>query len=171
MTDRIRILEGDITELAVDAIVNSANNDLILGAGIAGAINRKGGPSIQRECDEHGTIKVGEAAATRGGNLKADYVIHAAAMRIAGKATTESIRAATNSALGIARDKFLRTVAFPALGAGIAGYPLDRCAEIMIREVLDFFVVNDTPETVIFCLYGQEAKKVFEKVYKGMSVK
>ena len=168
MNDRIKIVEGDITEMAVDAIVNAANNDLILGAGVAGAIARKGGPSIQRECDEHGSIKVGESAATRGGNLKADYVIHAAAMRLAGSATAESIRTATNSALGIARDKYLQTVAFPALGAGIAGFPLDKCAEIMIREVQDFMVVNDNPETIIFCLYSQEAKKVFEKVYEGM---
>jgi len=165
MTERIKIVEGDITELQVDAIVNAANNDLILGAGVAGAIAKKGGPSIQAECDRIGAIKVGEAAITKGGKLKADWVIHAAAMRIGENATETAIRAATNSALALARDKRLRTVAFPALGAGIAGFPLEECAKIMLKETLDFFIVNEYPETVVFCLWGAEARKVWEGVW------
>ncbi len=167
MDDRIKIVKGDITELQVDAIVNAANNDLILGSGVAGAIARKGGPSIQHECDEHGPIKIGEVAVTRGGNLKANWVIHAAVMSIGKPATSESIQSATNAALAIARDKFLQTVAFPALGTGVAGFPLDRCAEIMLKETMDFLEVNDKPATVIFCLFSDEAKRVFENVLKG----
>src|SRR6516162_10214732 len=88
LTDRILIKQGDLTEMDVDAIVNAANNDLILGAGVAGAIHRKGGESIQRECDEIGSIPIGYAAITGGGKLKARYVIHAASMGLGGVRTT-----------------------------------------------------------------------------------
>src|SRR6202007_3422696 len=88
LTDRIQIQQGDLTEMEVDAIVNAANNDLILGAGVAGAIARKGGESIQKECDEIGSIPVGFAAITGAGNLKARYVIHAASMGLGGMRTT-----------------------------------------------------------------------------------
>jgi len=169
MSDRIRIVEGDITALKVDAIVNAANNDLILGAGVAGAIARRGGPSIQTECDKIGAIKIGEAALTGGGNLPAKWVIHAAAMGLGRPATAEGIKNSTNASLALARDKRMSAVAFPALGTGIAGFPLEECAKIMIKETVDFFVVNDYPETVIFCLWGGEAYRTFLKqLIKGV---
>lgn len=167
MENRIKIIEGDITELNVDAIVNAANNELILGAGVAGAIARKGGPSIQAECDKIGHIKIGEAALTGGGQLNARWVIHAAAMGFGQKATAESIKSATNASLSIARDKKIKTAAFPALGTGVSGFPMEECARIMLGETKDFLIVNDYPETVIFCLWGEEAKGVWEK---GMGV-
>ena len=95
MHTKIRFIKGDITDMAVDAIVNAANNDLILGAGVAGAIRRKGGPRIEEECERLGPIAVGEAAVTTGGNLKALYVIHAASMTLGGKTTADSLRLAT----------------------------------------------------------------------------
>jgi O-acetyl-ADP-ribose deacetylase (regulator of RNase III) len=164
---RISIAEGDITELAVDAIVNAANNDLQLGAGVAGAIRRKGGPSIQEECDRIGRIKVGESALTGGGNLKAKFVIHAAAMGFGYPATAESIRSATKTSLEIARDKKLHTIAFPALGTGVSGFPMDECAEIMLNETAKFLKANEYPKEVVFCLWGEEAEGVWrEKLLK-----
>src|SRR5579859_4884339 len=137
LTDRIQIQQGDITEMAVDAIVNAANNDLLLGAGVAGAIARKGGESIQKECNEVGSIPVGFAAITGGGNLKARYVIHAASMGLGGVRTTaKTLQTATAHALRLAMERELKTIAFPAVGTGVAGFRMDQCAEIMLREAV-----------------------------------
>src|SRR5271155_6175930 len=132
--DRIKIIEGDLTEMDVDAIVNAANNDLQLGGGVAGAIRRKGGPEIQKECDDVGPVPVGGAAITTGGNLKARYVVHAASMQLGGLTSAQSLRSSTAHALRIAAQKELKTIAFPAVGTGIAGFPMRECAEIMLRE-------------------------------------
>ncbi|MBC8276815.1 MAG: macro domain-containing protein [FCB group bacterium] len=168
MKERILIVEGDLTELDADAIVNAANNELILGSGVAGAISRRGGASIQEECDQLGPIKIGEAAVTRGGNLKADWVIHAASMGFTTPTTPDSLRSSTVASLKIAQDKYLNSVAFPALGTGVSGFSMRGCAEIMLRETLDFLEVNEYPETVIFCLYGDKAKRIFEETLRNM---
>src|SRR5690349_17371068 len=121
MTEII-ITQGDITDADVDAVVNAANNDLQLGGGVAGAIRRKGGPSIQDECNGIGTIPLGEAAITGGGTLKAKYVIHAASMQLGGRTTAEALEASTRNCLVRAEEKKLRSIAFPAIGTGIAGF-------------------------------------------------
>src|SRR6201997_2905160 len=138
-TDRIEIRQGDLTEMDVGAIVNAANNDLHLGGGVAGAIRRKGGPQIQAECNEIGTIPVGGAAITSGGNLKARHVIHAASMQLGGQTTAHALRSSTAHSLRIAAQQGLKTIAFPAVGAGIAGFPMRECAEIMLREAEKHF--------------------------------
>src|ERR1700719_3192133 len=112
LANRIEILQGDLTEMNTDAIVNAANNDLQLGGGVAGAIRRKGGPKIQAECDEIGTIPVGGAAITSGGNLKARFVIHAASMELGGKTSAHALRSSTAHALRIAAQNGLRSIAF-----------------------------------------------------------
>ncbi|RPJ75178.1 MAG: hypothetical protein EHM24_04770, partial [Acidobacteria bacterium] len=134
MSGRIAIVEGDLTAQSVDAIVNAANSQLVLGAGVAGAIRARGGPSIQAECDAHGPIEVGGAALTGAGALPARHVIHAATMPPGGAASETSVRSAMRSALELAAQRGLKSVAVPALGAGIAGFPLQRCAEILIEE-------------------------------------
>src|SRR5579872_6525402 len=111
--DKIRISQGDLTESALDAIVNAANNDLVLGAGVAGAIRRKGGPAIQEECDRIGSIPLGEAAITSGSNLRARYVIHAASMHLGGNTTAENLEASTRNALLRAEEKKIRSIASP----------------------------------------------------------
>src|SRR5258708_16549600 len=134
LAERILIQQGDLTEMETDAIVNAANNDLILGGGVAGAIRRKGGEQIQRECDVIGSIPIGYAAITAGGKLKARFVIHAASMALGGKTTADSLRHSAAHSLRIANERGLKTIAFPAVGTGIAGFPLKDCAEIMLRE-------------------------------------
>ena len=106
--ERIEIRQGDLTEMDIDAIVNAANNDLQLGGGVAGAIRRKGGPRIQAECDEIGTIPVGGAAITSGGNLKARHVIHAASMQLGGETSAQSLRSSTAHSLRIAAQNGLQ---------------------------------------------------------------
>src|SRR6202040_2488051 len=113
LTDRIQIQQGDLTEMDVDAIVNAANNDLFLGAGVAGAIARRGGESIQRECDEIGSIPVGYAAITGGGKLKARHVIHAASMGLGSLTTAETLRGSTAQALGLVAAPGPETIARP----------------------------------------------------------
>jgi O-acetyl-ADP-ribose deacetylase (regulator of RNase III) len=121
--DRIEIIEGDLTEMDVDAIVNAANNDLQLGGGVAGAIRRKGGPEIQKECDDIGQVPVGGAAITTGGKLKARFVIHAASMQLGGKTSPHSLRSSTAHSLRIAAQKGLKTIAFPAVGRASRDFP------------------------------------------------
>src|ERR1700733_4245528 len=108
--DRIQIIEGDLTEMDVDAIVNAANNDLQLGGGVAGAIRRKGGDAIQKECDAIGSIPIGGAAITTGGKLRARYVIHAASMQLGGTTTPRALRSSTAHALRIAAERGLRSI-------------------------------------------------------------
>ena len=169
LADRIEILQGDLTEMGVDAIVNAANNDLQLGGGVAGAIRRKGGSAIQAECDEIGTIPVGGAAITTGGDLKARYVIHAASMQLGGRTEALALRSSTAHALRIAAQKGLRTIAFPAVGTGIAGFPMRDCAEIMLTEVARHFEQPTTLEKVSFVLFDQEALRTFKRAFAAMN--
>ena len=159
---RIVILSGDLVEQYVDAIVNAANNDLALGAGVAGAIRRRGGPAIQRECDEHGAIRVGEAAITGGGNLPARYVIHAASMGLGGVTTSHALRSSMDHAFRLARENGVRTIAIPAVGTGVAQFPMDECAIIMAGCLRGALILGWAPEEVRFVLFGEAAKGAFE---------
>ncbi|WP_457633085.1 macro domain-containing protein [Oceanithermus desulfurans] len=143
----IRIAKGDITTFDGDAIVNAANDRLILGSGVAGAIRRKGGPAIQEECDRHGPIRVGEAAVTGAGRLPVKYVIHAAVLG-SEPASYDSVRRATRAALEKARELGLRAVAFPLLGTGVGGLDTGEVARIMIQEF------KDAPDDLEVTLYG-----------------
>ncbi len=170
MKGRIVLLEGDLTEQAVDAIVNAANSQLQLGAGVAGAIRTKGGPSIQAECDRIGEVAVGEAALTGAGELPARFVIHAAGMEPGGRASEESVRSAMRAALALAREHGCRTLAVPAIGAGIAGFSLQRCAEVLLEEAQKHLASETPLEEIRFVLFGEPAFRVFEMVNDAAKV-
>ena len=157
----VDVLQGDLTEQDVDAIVNAANNDLILGGGVAGAIARRGGPSIQAECRTIGTIEVGDAAITGGGQLRARFVVHAASMRLGGTTSADSLRRSTRRSLELASERGLRSIAFPAVGTGIAHFPLDECARIMLAEVVVHGTHPSSLTAVRFVLFGDEAEAAF----------
>jgi O-acetyl-ADP-ribose deacetylase len=164
---RIVILAGDLTEQDVDAIVNAANSDLVLGGGVAGAIRRKGGPSIQDECDAHGPVAVGEAAITGAGQLSARHVIHAASMALGGRTTSQTLSRAMTATFAIARQHAIETLAVPAVGTGIAGFPLDECARIMagcLRHAMD---EGWSPSEVRFVLYDEAALQAFEPPFRA----
>src|SRR6202790_3925446 len=166
---RIVIQQGDLTEMETDAIVNAANNDLILGAGVAGAIRRKGGEEIQSECDAIGSIPVGYAAITGGGKLKARYVIHAASMGLGGERTTaKSLRTSTAHALRLAAERGLQTMAFPAIGTGVSGFPMEECAEIMLDEAIEHLKKGSSIEKIYFVLFDAAAKEVFAREWKKL---
>ena len=168
ITDKIEIIRGDLTEMDADAIVNAANNDLLLGGGVAGAIRVKGGPSIQKECDAIGSIPVGGAAITGGGKLKARFVIHAASMSLGGSATAAALRGSTAHSLRIAAERGLKSIAFPAVGTGIAGFPMRECAEIMLREVVAHVQKPTSLEKVSLVLFDEAARAVFQQVWDEM---
>lgn len=166
--EKIILEQGDLTEAKVDAIVNAANNDLELGGGVAGAIRRKGGPAIQEECNRIGPIKIGEAAVTTGGQLKARYVIHAASMRLGGRTTAESLRNSTRNSFERAKEKGVKSLAFPAVGTGVAGFPLRECAEIMLEEAVQHLKGNTSVEQVRFVLFDKKALEAFQKAWDKM---
>jgi O-acetyl-ADP-ribose deacetylase (regulator of RNase III) len=152
---RIDVAEGDISAFGGDAVVNAANNHLVLGSGVAGAIRTRGGPTIQAECDAfirgNGPLAVGDAAITRGGDLPASFVVHAAAMGDS-PPTVESIRSSTRRALQLAAERGVRTMAFPVLGSGVGGFSFDDSARIMIEELREHGRAFSLPETVV--IYG-----------------
>ncbi len=161
---KITMRKGDLTDADADAIVNAANNELMLGGGVAGAIRVKGGPAIQHECDRIGPIAVGEAAITGAGQLRARHVIHAASMRL-GESTSEmNLRAATRNSLKRANENSLKTIAFPAIGTGIAGFPIERCAQVMLEEVRAHLENPTTLERIDFVLFDRASLEVFERV-------
>ncbi|MFH0766194.1 MAG: macro domain-containing protein [Calditrichota bacterium] len=162
--DRISIVCGDITDEAVEAIVNAANTDLWLGAGVAGAIRRRGGPSIQKECEQHGPVELGGAVLTGGSDLPAKGVIHAAVMRLGEAPTAESIRSATLNSLRRASEQRFNTISFPALGTGVGGFGMEECARIMLSCVIDFWTNHEYPLMVRFVLFDQAGGEAFSKI-------
>src|SRR5580700_1285613 len=169
ISEKIILLQGDLTEMDVDAIVNAANNDLQLGGGVAGAIRRKGGEEIQRECDAIGSIPIGGAAITTGGRLRARFVIHAASMKPGGATTSRALRSSTAHALRIAAERGLRSIAFPAVGTGIAGFPIPECARIMLREAVEHLKKATSLEKIYFALFDAQALSEFEKARAEMA--
>jgi len=162
----VRVVEGDISTFQGDAVVNAANNHLRLGSGVAGALLKRGGGSIQDECDEivrkDGPLEVGEAAITGGGRLLARFVIHAAAMGDL-PVSPESIRNATRSSLELAEENGIRSIAFPILGTGVAGFPFDEAARIMVGTVRDFLESDHELETVVFYGYTPDQAAILRR--------
>ena len=160
---KINIIQGDITEQQVDAIVNAANNHLLLGTGVAGAIRIKGGPAIQEECTQKAPIPVGGAVETTAGNLKAKFVIHAAAMGMDFKTSPKIIAKATINSLQKAVELKLKSIAFPALGTGLGGFPVEECARIMLYGANKFLAENKSIKEVRFVLFDKASFDSFKK--------
>ena len=169
----IELVKGDITELEVDVIVNAANSRLKMGGGVAGAILRKGGWSIQEECDKIGYCPVGGAVITGAGRLKAKYVIHAVGPRMGGGDEDNKLRNATLNSLKLAEKHGIKSIAFPAISTGIFGFPKDRCAKIMLRAAVEYLRKASGIKRMIFCLYDDETYQIFseelERIRKEIS--
>ena len=159
----LELIQGDITEMDTEAIVNAANSALKLGGGVAGAIARKGGPLIQQECDRIGHCPVGGAVITSGGNLRARWVIHAVGPRMGEGDEDRKLRDATLNSLKLADSRGIASIAFPAISTGIFGYPLERCAQIMLSTTIEYLRGESKLERVVFCLYGERAYRAFEE--------
>ena len=165
----LELVEGDITAMETDAIVNAANERLAHGGGVAGVISRQGGPTIQRESDAwvraHGPVETGSAAITSGGQLKARYVIHAVGPVYASAArSAKPLASAVQSALALADEHGLTSIALPAISTGIFGYPMEEAAEVMLQAAIAYLEKQESGlERVVFCLYGQPAFDIFAR--------
>jgi O-acetyl-ADP-ribose deacetylase len=155
----VEVIEGDIAELDVDAVANAANNELWMGAGVAGAIKRAGGREIEAEAVAQGPIEVGEAVVTSGGSLKARNVIHGAVMGQDLQTNADLLRKTTRRVLEVADEVGARSLALPAFGTGVGGFPLDECAAIMVGEVSSY--ESRSLERVVFAVFGDEAEETF----------
>ena len=160
---KIEVYHGDITQLELDALVNAANNRLWMGGGVAGALKRAGGKEIEDEAVKKGPIPVGEAIVTGAGKLKAKYIIHAAVMAQDLKTDAEKIRQATKNSLVRFDELSIKSIAFPALGTGVGGFPLDECARIMISEVRQHSTRETGLKRVVFALYDWPAYQTFKQ--------
>jgi len=159
----IKIVQADITDLETDVIVNAANAQLILGGGVAGAIRRKGGSTIQEECNKIGGTFVGGAVITTGGNLKAKHVIHAVGPRMGEGDEDSKLTNAVLNSLKLMDEHGLKIIAFPAISTGIFGYPIDRCAKIMIFSAKKYLAGKTQITKVVFCLYSNSDYEVFNR--------
>ncbi len=159
----LELIEGDITEMTTDAIVNAANAQLVLGGGVAGAIRRRGGPEIQAACNKIGGTFVGGAVITTGGHLPAKYVIHAVGPHMGAGNEDEKLKSATLNSLKVADENHLKSLAFPAISTGIFGFPIGRCAEIMLSTTIDYLQDETKLEHVVFCLFDRESFDVFAR--------
>jgi O-acetyl-ADP-ribose deacetylase len=165
----IEVSEGDITELEVDAIANAANTELRHGGGVAGAIVRAGGRSIQEESDGLAPIGLGEAVATGAGELPARWVIHCATMNLGGPTSAEIIGDATDSALRVADELGARSLALVAFGTGVGGFPVTEAARIEVERVRRHVEAGSGLERIVFCVRGDEARRAFEAELNGRS--
>ncbi|MEE9324052.1 MAG: O-acetyl-ADP-ribose deacetylase [Dehalococcoidia bacterium] len=173
---KLSLAQGDITQQAVDAIVNAANSSLMGGGGVDGAIHRAGGPAILEECRQivaqHGRLPAGRAVITTGGNLRAKYVIHTVGPIWAGgkQGEADTLASAYRESLKLAAEKGLNSVAFPSISTGAYRYPLTEAAAIALREVAAFLRGSSTIEEVTFVLYEQRTYDSYAKTLKGMGV-
>jgi O-acetyl-ADP-ribose deacetylase (regulator of RNase III) len=167
----LELMQGDITDLDTDAIVNAANTALQLGGGVAGAIRRKGGPKIQEECNKIGGTYVGGAVITTGGNLKAKYIIHAVGPRLGEEHEDEKLKDATLNSLSLADKNNLKSLAFPAISTGIFGFPKDRCATIMLSTTIAYLEGPTKLEKVVYCLYDQNTLEIFKNTLQSLTHK
>ena len=158
---QIEVQQADITKLEVDAIANAANTELRHGGGVAGAISRAGGPSVQAESDERAPIGLGEAAETTAGEMPCRWVIHAATMVLGGPTSAEIIRSATASTLAKADELGSRSLALVAFGTGVGGFPIDEAARIEVEEVRRHLDQGSGLERVVFAVRGDEAEAAF----------
>lgn len=163
----LSVVDGDITQLEVDAIANAANNHLWMGAGVAGAIKRAGGEEIEREAVALGPIEVGDAVATGAGQLAARWVIHGAVMGQDLRTSGELIERTTARCLALADELGARTLALPAFGTGVGGFPVDECARIMVGVARGY--EPRSLEHVTFAVFGSDATRAFEAALGGSS--
>ena len=162
---QLEVVEGDITKLDVDAIANAANDHLWMGAGVAGAIKCAGGEEIEREAVAKGPIPVGEAVVTGAGSLRALWVVHGAVMGQNLRTSAEIVRRTTASCLRVADELGASSLALPAFGTGVGGFPLDECARLMVDEARRF--EPSSLRHIVFAVFGDDARRAFEAALSG----
>jgi len=166
INDRIEIIEGDITRLSVDAIVNAANTTLLGGGGVDGAIHRAAGKELLEECKTLGGCKTGQAKITRGYNLPAKWVIHTVGPVWNGgeRGEAQLLRSCYLESLKIAKERRFNSIAFPSISTGAYRYPRDEAANIAISTVIEFLKQNEFPVKVIFVSFDEENTEIYRRI-------
>jgi len=163
---RVELINGDITSLDVDAIVNAANSSLLGGGGVDGAIHNAAGPELLAECESLNGCKPGQSKITKGYNLKARHIVHTVGPIWCGgnKDETELLASCYQTSLALAKSKKMKTIAFPGISTGVYGFPKDLAALIAVNETKRFLNKNNYPEKVIFVTYGSENHEIYRKL-------
>ncbi len=165
----LELVKGDITEQETDAIINTANTLLILGSGLGGAIKAKGGESISKECSKIGPLKIGDAAITGAGNLKARFIIHAALTEFDGLINIEHISAALLSSLRLANKRKFRSIAVPDMSMGIVRFSPEQCGQIMLSILKQFIETeNRTLELIALVVWDIDTLRLYKKIYSSV---
>jgi O-acetyl-ADP-ribose deacetylase len=166
----IEVVEGDITELDVDAIVNAANSSLLGGGGVDGAIHRRAGPGLLEECRRLGGCATGEAKITNGHRLKARYVIHAVGpvWRGGGSGEAELLAGCYRRALELAEAHGISSIAFPAISTGIYGYPKEEAARVALTSVRETLTKAPSVQRIIFCCFDRETADIYRSLLRGL---
>lgn len=168
--DKVEIIQADITDLDVDAIVNAANTSLLGGGGVDGAIHRKAGKQLLEECRSLNGCKTGEAKITKGYNLKAKYVIHTPGpIWKGGKSNEENLLANSyNNSLRLAVENNLKTIAFPSISTGVYNYPIEKASKLALSETINFLKNNPSIEKVIFVCFSKKDFDIYNKNLKAL---
>jgi len=166
MKNRLELLKGDITTLDVDAIVNAANNSLLGGGGVDGAIHNAAGPDLLTECEKLNGCETGKSKITGGHRLKAKYIIHTVGPVWYGgyRDEPELLASCYQTSLALAKEKKIKTLAFPAISTGIYGFPKDLAALIAVNETRRFLNKNSYPERIIFVTFGNDSYEIYRKL-------
>jgi O-acetyl-ADP-ribose deacetylase (regulator of RNase III) len=166
---KIELLKGDITERNTDAIINTANNLLILGSGLGGAIKAKGGDKIADECSKHGAVNIGDAVITTAGELKTKYIIHAALVEFDGPIEDENISLSLINSLRVANKKALKSISIPDMSVGITRFPPEKCADILFTVIKKFIEKeNKSLDLIEIVLWDIETLHIYRNIYKGV---
>ena len=170
MAQRMTVVEGDITAMEVDAIVNAANESLLGGGGVDGAIHRAAGPEVLEECRSIGGCPTGEARITKGYKLPAKHVIHTVGpvWSGGGRGEEDLLASCYRNSLALARERGLKSIAFPAISTGVYRFPLDRAAQISVSTVADEIGGDETIERVVFCCFGRQSADAFQTALEAV---
>lgn len=163
----VRLEKGDLSAMEIEAIVHYANPDLVLGSGFGSAIATRGGASIQEELKALGSIDTGESVVSSAGDLKSNYIVHAVGPRFQEDGTEEKLEKTMHTALQVASEKGIAKIAFPPMGTGFFGVPLDSCAQVMLQSIKNHITNGSSLKEIVICVLDNREYRVFHEKWEN----